>query len=223
MFPGDVFWPSGSILFWPFPPPPRPPPCPGAGSGDGDSVGGSQPCSRNGVGQQVSWPRHSPSPFPAIVPPFLAGFWKAAAAFPSVGKQRGGPCPWGFLPVGKRPLLFPQVHFGSRSSQGCWAERTRTEKQLMVAVGVLLAVLAACLMGLIFQYRASKSSHPVGILPLPSGWVAEGFPVMGWLGSGWDAQLHPSPHSGILQEGCLGVGWDAWEQNRWSPACLVPG
>ncbi|XP_064028234.1 endothelin-converting enzyme 1 isoform X4 [Pogoniulus pusillus] len=47
-----------------------------------------------------------------------------------------------------------QVNFGSRSSQGCWAERTRTEKQLMVAVGVLLAVLAACLMGLIFQYRA---------------------------------------------------------------------
>ncbi|KAM6116745.1 LOW QUALITY PROTEIN: endothelin-converting enzyme 1 [Phoenicopterus ruber ruber] len=48
-----------------------------------------------------------------------------------------------------------QVNFrGSRSSPGCWAERTRAEKQLVVLVGVLAAVLAACLLGLIFQYRA---------------------------------------------------------------------
>ncbi|XP_010136897.1 PREDICTED: endothelin-converting enzyme 1-like, partial [Buceros rhinoceros silvestris] len=43
---------------------------------------------------------------------------------------------------------------GSRSVLGCWAERTRTEKQLVVLVGVLAAVLAACLLGHIFQYRA---------------------------------------------------------------------
>uniref|UniRef100_A0A8B9EWH2 Endothelin-converting enzyme 1 n=1 Tax=Anser cygnoides TaxID=8845 RepID=A0A8B9EWH2_ANSCY len=48
-----------------------------------------------------------------------------------------------------------QVNFcGPRSSLGCWAQRTRPEKQLMVLVAVLAAVLAACLLGLIFQYRA---------------------------------------------------------------------
>ncbi|NWI58076.1 ECE1 enzyme, partial [Calyptomena viridis] len=48
-----------------------------------------------------------------------------------------------------------QVNFrGSRSSRGCWAERTRAEKQLVVLVGVLALVLVACLLGLIFQYRA---------------------------------------------------------------------
>lgn len=73
----------------------------------------------------------------------------------------------GFSPmVGKCCCFCPQVNFrGSRSSPGCWAERTRTEKQLVVLAGVLAAVLAACLLGLIFQYRARKSSHCAGILP----------------------------------------------------------
>lgn len=61
----------------------------------------------------------------------------------------------GFSSGGERTLLFPQVNFrSSRSAPGCWAERTRAEKQLVVLVGVLGAVLVACLLGLIFQYRA---------------------------------------------------------------------
>lgn len=72
----------------------------------------------------------------------------------------------GFSAGGETALLFPQVNFrGSRSSPGCWAERTRAEKQLVVLVGVLAAVLAACLLGLIFQYRARKSLYRAGILP----------------------------------------------------------
>ncbi|XP_053853707.1 endothelin-converting enzyme 1 isoform X1 [Vidua macroura] len=48
-----------------------------------------------------------------------------------------------------------QVNFrGSRGSRACWAERTRAEKQLVVLVGVLAVLLVACLLGLIFQYRA---------------------------------------------------------------------
>uniref|UniRef100_A0A8U7P6S7 Endothelin-converting enzyme 1 n=1 Tax=Corvus moneduloides TaxID=1196302 RepID=A0A8U7P6S7_CORMO len=48
-----------------------------------------------------------------------------------------------------------QVNFrSSRSSWGCWAERTRAEKQLVVLVGVLAVLLVACLLGLVFQYRA---------------------------------------------------------------------
>uniref|UniRef100_A0A8C2T692 Endothelin-converting enzyme 1 n=1 Tax=Coturnix japonica TaxID=93934 RepID=A0A8C2T692_COTJA len=46
-----------------------------------------------------------------------------------------------------------QVNF-SRSSAGCWAQRSRTEKQLVAVVAVLAAVLGACLLGLILQYRA---------------------------------------------------------------------
>lgn len=62
-------------------------------------------------------------------------------------------------------MLFPQVNFrGSRSSPGCWAERTRVEKRLVVLVGVLAGVLVACLLGLLFQYRARKSLHRTGIL-----------------------------------------------------------
>uniref|UniRef100_A0A8B9UGZ3 Endothelin-converting enzyme 1 n=1 Tax=Anas zonorhyncha TaxID=75864 RepID=A0A8B9UGZ3_9AVES len=60
---------------------------------------------------------------------------------------------------GEMALLFPQVNFcGPRSSLGCWAQRTRPEKQLVVLVAVLAAVLAACLLGLIFQYRARPSA-----------------------------------------------------------------
>ncbi|XP_072210430.1 endothelin-converting enzyme 1 isoform X3 [Excalfactoria chinensis] len=46
-----------------------------------------------------------------------------------------------------------QVNF-SRSSAGCWAQRSRTEKQLVAVVAVLAAVLGACLLGLVLQYRA---------------------------------------------------------------------
>uniref|UniRef100_A0A8V0ZHS1 Endothelin-converting enzyme 1 n=1 Tax=Gallus gallus TaxID=9031 RepID=A0A8V0ZHS1_CHICK len=46
-----------------------------------------------------------------------------------------------------------QVNF-SRSSVGCWAQRTRPEKQLVAVVAVLAAVLGACLLGLVLQYRA---------------------------------------------------------------------
>ncbi|KAK2521553.1 Ece1 [Columba guinea] len=63
-----------------------------------------------------------------------------------------------------------QVNFrGSRSSAGCWAERTRAEKRLVVLVGVLAGVLVACLLGLLFQYRARKSSHHARILHPRSG------------------------------------------------------
>lgn len=63
-----------------------------------------------------------------------------------------------FSASGETTLLFPQVNFrSSRGSRGCWAERTRAEKQLVVLVGVLAVLLVACLLGLIFQYRASKS------------------------------------------------------------------
>lgn len=76
----------------------------------------------------------------------------------------------GFSAGGETALLFPQVNFrGSRSVPGCWAERTRTEKQLVVLVGVLAAVLAACLLGLIFQYRARKFSHQAGVVLPPLG------------------------------------------------------
>ncbi|NXK94702.1 ECE1 enzyme, partial [Formicarius rufipectus] len=48
-----------------------------------------------------------------------------------------------------------QVNFrGSRGGRACWAGRTRTEKQLLVLLGVLAVLLLACLLGLIFQYRA---------------------------------------------------------------------
>uniref|UniRef100_A0A8U7P4M0 Endothelin-converting enzyme 1 n=1 Tax=Corvus moneduloides TaxID=1196302 RepID=A0A8U7P4M0_CORMO len=60
-----------------------------------------------------------------------------------------------FSASGETTLLFPQVNFrSSRSSWGCWAERTRAEKQLVVLVGVLAVLLVACLLGLVFQYRA---------------------------------------------------------------------
>lgn len=63
-----------------------------------------------------------------------------------------------FSAGGETTLLFPQVNFrSSRSSWGCWAERTRTEKQLLVLLGVLAVLLVACVLGLVFQYRASKS------------------------------------------------------------------
>lgn len=63
-----------------------------------------------------------------------------------------------FSASGETTLLFPQVNFhGSRGSRGCWAKRTRAEKHLVVLVGVLAVLLVACLLGLIFQYRASKS------------------------------------------------------------------
>lgn len=83
-----------------------------------------------------------------------------------------------FSAGGETSLLFPQVNFrGSRSSLGCWAERTRTEKQLVVLVGVLAAVLVGCLLGLIFQYRARKSSHRAGT----------GVGCWGWFP--WDGKL----------------------------------
>ncbi|NWI21367.1 ECE1 enzyme, partial [Crypturellus soui] len=48
-----------------------------------------------------------------------------------------------------------QVNFRSpRSGAGCWSERTRLEKQLVVLAAALAAVLAACLLGIVFQYRA---------------------------------------------------------------------
>lgn len=75
-----------------------------------------------------------------------------------------------FSASGETTLLFPQVNFrGSRSSRGCWAERTRAEKQLVVLVGVLVVLLVACLLGLIFQYRASKSfGHFLGARTPPA-------------------------------------------------------
>lgn len=63
-----------------------------------------------------------------------------------------------FSASGEMTLLFPQVNFcSSRGSQGCWVKRTAAEKHLVVLVGVLAVLLVACLLGLIFQYRASKS------------------------------------------------------------------
>lgn len=109
------------------------------------------------------------------MPPFLAAFWKAAVAFPRLERARalsGGrsvlrgllrgrmvDAPVGFSPRaadGETALLFPQVNF-SRSSVGCWAQRTRPEKQLVAVVAVLAAVLGACLLGLVLQYRARES------------------------------------------------------------------
>lgn len=82
-----------------------------------------------------------------------------------------------FSASGETTLLFPQVNFrGSRGSRGCWAERTHAEKQLVVLVGVLAVLLVACLLGLIFQYKASKSfAHFLGAKTLPGkgGFLAQ--------------------------------------------------
>lgn len=118
-----------------------------------------------------------------------------------------GDAPVGFCAGGETTLLFPQVNFrGSRSSAGCWAERTRAEKRLVVLVGVLAGVLVACLLGLLFQYRASKSSHHARILQPRSGWVPGGLPGMGWDAGAQNRMVTsiPCPRVSSTGTGCPG-------------------
>lgn len=197
MFPGDVFRQRGSILLGHFPSPPWSPPCPSADGGDRDHPGGyshAQGGLRGGTGQQVSPPKglsRSLSCHCAALPGwFLEGsccrsqpephripHWGPDSCRGLVGSKMGD-ASVSFSTGGETSLLFPQVNFrGSRSSLGCWAERTRAEKQLVVLVGVLAAVLVGCLLGLIFQYRARKSSHRAGTRVGCGGW----FP--------WDGKL----------------------------------
>lgn len=137
-----------------------------------------------------------------------------------------------FSASGETTLLFPQVNFrGSRGSRGCWAERTRAEKQLLVLVGVLAVLLVACLLGLIFQYRASKSfAHFLGVRTPRKGRILgsasacehrgrAAYPSnqRGWFVQALCKQLRRDPAS-LTRVGCWGVprmqylgqGWDAY-------------
>ncbi|XP_010212088.1 PREDICTED: endothelin-converting enzyme 1 [Tinamus guttatus] len=91
-----------------------------------------------------------------------------------------------------------QVNFRSpRSGAGCWSERTRLEKQLVVLVAALAAVLAACLLGIVFQYRArppavclseacvSVTSAILSSLDRLGGWNVTG----AWSGGDFNATL----------------------------------
>lgn len=186
MFPGDVFRLSGSILLRHFPMPWWPPPSPSAGGGDRDHWGGGGDTAvlEEGFGWHgvAGEPAETLAPLPFLplcrpswlvsgrqLPPFPAPAMPdpspGAKFVPRAAGSQMGDTRVGFSASGETSLLFPQVNFrGSRSSPGCWAERTRSEKQLLVVVGVLGTVLAACLLGLIFQYRARKSSHRAGVL-----------------------------------------------------------
>jgi len=75
----------------------------------------------------------------------------------------------------------------------------------VVLVGLLAAVLAACLLGLVFQYRARKSSHHVGILRPWLGRVAGGS-----LGRDARAQGGMFAHTLHPRVGCSGTGQGAW-------------
>lgn len=141
-------------------------------------------------------------------------------------RGRTGGVPVGFSPRavdGETALLFPQVNFcGPRSSLGCWAQRTRPEKQLMVLVAVLAAVLAACLLGLIFQYRARKSPRRAGTKPLGQGrvlrWGSGRSPAS--LALRWEAWV-----PGGEPMGCPDMGWDAraWDRMLTCISCPRTG